>query len=152
MTFTTPNLSEVLAFFACFWLVLSACTGYNPPTAYAVQLEPSPTPVRSRQNASVPLIITATTVSVPLETQAPLATSTPLPTETLPPTSTPTEKRELILGAPENVPDGGFSFRPLVGYDVNVFPGQVTLVSQDGYIIFSLAGGTSLSGTPLDSI
>jgi hypothetical protein len=85
---------------------------------------------------------------VPVAEPTPFLTGTPIPALT----PTLTEPAELVLGETKTVPDGGFSFRPVVGYDVNILPGQATLVSQDGRFIFSLAGGKSLSGTPLNII
>jgi hypothetical protein len=110
--------------------------------------------VRTRRISSVPQIPTATASPQVLLTQVPAAEPTPFLTETQLPilSPTPTGQAEIVLGDTQTVPDGGFSFRPVLGYDVNILPGQATLVSQDGRFIFSLAGGKSLSGTPLNNI
>jgi hypothetical protein len=55
-----------------------------------------------------------------LPTATPESTATPLPTNTARPTRTPTAVPELSLGGVQAVPEGGFSFQPIVGYETDI--------------------------------
>jgi hypothetical protein len=46
----------------------------------------------------------------------------------------------LRLGVTENVEQGGFSFRPIVGYEMRLGKRQATMTSDDGEVIVSLSG------------
>jgi hypothetical protein len=56
------------------------------------------------------------------------------------------------LGEEQSVGGGGFSFRPVVGYQVTLKTGQATLISTDGTIIFSLAGGSAPSANAIEGV
>ena len=73
----------------------------------------------------------------PTATQAPVASRTPNPT------LTPTPLPLVALGEAQVVDGGGFSFRPPVGYDIDLHPGHVGVADASGQIIMSLTGDTT---------
>ena len=109
----------ILGLIVIFSIVLSAC---------GVVHQPSPT---------------ATATSSPSNTPLPTATFTPRPTNTPKPTNTPTSEPTLALGEPRVIAEGGYSFRPPVGYKVDVQGAQVGIFDQAGTIIISIFGATS---------
>jgi hypothetical protein len=65
------------------------------------------------------------------------------PTNTPPPeTIEPVDDQLTLLrlGVTENVEQGGFSFRPIVGYEMRLGKRQATMTSDDGEVIVSLSG------------
>jgi hypothetical protein len=58
----------------------------------------------------------------------------------------------VILGDIRTVREGGFSFRPVVGYEVKTKSGQATLISQDGNFVFSLAGSPTPNANTLEGV
>lgn len=69
---------------------------------------------------------------------SPVSTLPPKPTTTF--EAIATARRALALGDFHTVEQGGFSFRPLIGFDLHLKPDQATLVSQDGRIILTMSG------------
>lgn len=120
---TTPeigiDMKKVWVLFCLFTIFLSACG-----------ILPQPVP-------------TATLTPEPTNTPLPTATSTLTPTRTPRPTSTPTIEPALALGEPQVVPEGGYSFRPPIGYVVDVQGAQVGVFDQERTIIISIFGATS---------
>jgi hypothetical protein len=86
-----------------------------------------------------------TKTPLPTSTFTPTSTNTPLPTNTPKPTntSTPTIEPTVALGDVRVVKEGGFSFRPPVGYDVDIQGAQVGVFDKAGTIIISIYGATS---------
>ncbi len=118
-------MKKVYVLFCLFTIFLSSCgvLHQSTPTATA-----TPT-------------ITAT--PEPTNTPLPTATFTLTPTKTPKPTSTPTVEPTLALGEPQVVTEGGYSFRPPVGYEVDVQGAQVGVFDKAGTIIISIFGATS---------
>ncbi len=108
-----------------FGLILTACNSLAQPTPTAT-LEPTETPR-------------------PTATFTPSTTHTPKPTDTPEPTSTrtPTVEPTLALGEVQIVAEGGFSFQPPLGYDVDVQGRHVGVFDEAGTIIISVIGVTS---------
>ena len=100
-----------------FSLALSAC-GVFP--------QPSPTVTATPRPSNTPL---------------PTATHTPIPTNT--PTLTNTPTIEPTIDEPRAVVEGGYSFRPPMGYKVDVQGAQVGVFDQAGTIIISIFGATA---------
>jgi hypothetical protein len=86
---------------------------------------------------------TATVTARPSNTPSPTATFTPTPTKTPKPTNTPTVEPTLVLGESKIIAEGGYSFRPPLGYQVDVQGAQVGVFDRDGTIIISVFGATS---------
>ena len=138
------NVSLIFTLILALGSILAACTGYTPPL-----LTETPSPTRTRRLTDTPL---TSHTSPPADTP----TDLPLPTRQIEPTRTdpaeaPTELT-LRLGEVQEVLEGGFSFQPVVGYDVNILPGQATLVSKDGGIVLSLAGGDVPGANALEGV
>jgi hypothetical protein len=51
-----------------------------------------------------------------------------------------TARQAISLGDLRTVEGAGFSFRPVVGYDLHLKPDQATLVNRNGTIILSMTG------------
>jgi hypothetical protein len=131
-------------FLLIFSLLPAGCVGYTPPPPTT-----TPSPTRTRLSATTP---------------APTFTITPADTPTIQPSPTPEPEviqqeatsvsAEMImrLGEAMQVGEGGFSFRPVLGYKVDVLPGQATLVSEDGGIVLSLVGGDVSGGSSLEGV
>jgi hypothetical protein len=58
----------------------------------------------------------------------------------------------LLLDEVQEVPDGGFTFQPVSGYNVTLLQSQATLVSEDGGIVISLAGGDVPGANALEGV
>jgi hypothetical protein len=86
---------------------------------------------------------TATLTPEPSNTPLPTATFTLTPTNTPRPTNTPTAEPTLALGEPQVIAEGGYSFRPPVGYEVDIQGAQVGIFDQAGTIMISIYGSTS---------
>jgi hypothetical protein len=124
--------------------LLPACTGYTPPPPTETA---SPTPTRRPTEKNPP-----TQMELPAETP----TEAPLPTQRIEsaltePAGDPVEI-PFRLGEVQQVGDGGFHFQPVIGYNVNVLPGQATLVSKDGGIVLSLVGGDVPGASALEGV
>jgi len=104
-------------------LALSACTVFQP--------EPTPT--------ATPVPQTATNTPVP-------PTATPEPTATIIPTSTPT-LAPVKLGAVHEVPAGGFSFRSIDLYHVELYPNGTLMQDLGDEDIILLYGYSSVGDT-----
>lgn len=110
-------------------ILLSSCTG-------AVQMFPTATPTPN---------LTVTPTLPPTPTLSP----TPTSTATIEPTPEPTQRTgplttaviPLRLDRPQKIEEGGFSFRPPIGYAVVYRPNQATLTSADQDTVFTLLGG-----------
>ena len=111
------KIHAVPGWFAILSIVLSACGVASQPSPTATP-EPSNTPL-------------------------PTATFTRTPTATPRPTNTPTIAPTLAFGEPQMVAEGGYSFRPPVGYQVDVQGAQVGILDPAGTIILSVYGATS---------
>ncbi len=125
-------------------LILMACGGEVQPTPTAV---PSPTATATPTHTFTPTPIptntaspTATMTNTPTHTPSPTNTSTPTPTLT----PTPTPLPELVLADPLIVESGGFSFRPVEGYETEVNEeanlGLAFLSGEDDMIILNIIG------------
>jgi hypothetical protein len=112
-------MKKVCVFFCLFVIFLSACD---------VLPQPSPTATLTPESTNTPL---------------PTATLTLTPTNTPRPTSTPTIEPTLSLGEPQVITEGGYSFRPPLGYDVDVQGAQVGVFDKAGTIIISIYGATT---------
>ena len=113
-----------------------------------------------------PTVIPATRTPIPSPTARPTSTPSPSPspsptlTPTLTPTFAPTPTRDPSLprfptpemGETEQVIEGGFSFRRLIGYEVNVRENSATMVNEQTGIVISLAGFTTPAPRSLDRI
>jgi hypothetical protein len=116
-------------------LFLGACRAQTPePT---LTLKPTQTPLATTANTPAP--------SVTPEPTAPL---TPVPTDPPEPTqpSTPTVEPALELGEVQPVPEGGYSFRPLKGYETDLNGAGLGVMDREGTIIISLFGVTTYDG------
>lgn len=110
-------------------LISSACT----------DLQPEPTPTATL----LPPTQTATRTPVP-------STATPEPTPTSKPTGTPAQGTILELGEVVELPTGGFSYQPIIGYDIESDSGPGTaglgVFDPQGTIMIALNGVTTYNG------
>ncbi len=99
----------------------------------------------SQPTPTVTATPTPTDTPSPTFTFTPTATDTPVPTNTPKPADTPTPTIEptLALEDARLVGEGGFSFRPPTGYDVDIQGAQVGVFDKAGTIIISIYGATS---------
>lgn len=135
-----PDVNPLFIPVLALGVFLSACVGYTPPPPTETH---APTLTRR-----------------PTETPSPSRTPTPSPTSTK--QSLPTQPAvepvgdtgevHLRMGESQKVGDGGFSFQPVIGYDVKVLPGQATLVSKDGGVVISLVGGDVPGANALEGV
>lgn len=118
-------------------LLLAACGG-TPPTP-TPQPEPTATITPEPTNTPEP---TATATQEPTATSTPEPTDTPEPTATLTPepTATATAVPRPELGEREAVPQGAFSFQPVVGYEWDVEDTQLFLSDEAGTLMISVVG------------
>ena len=86
-----------------------------------------------------------TATSTPSPTSTPKPTNTPQPTNTPKPTETPVPLPTLSLGKAQVVTAGGYSFRPVLGYDTNVKNGNVSITDKAGRLIIAMSGVTANS-------
>jgi hypothetical protein len=92
---------------------------------------------------------TSNPTSEPTRTPIPTATESPTITPTVVPKTEPIQSNQPIvtariplrLGRVETIEEGGFSFRPPIGYQSTYQNTQVTLTSDDGDTVISLIGG-----------
>lgn len=110
------KIHALLSLFAIFSIVLPACGVLPKPT-------PSATPS-------------------PSNTPLPTATFTPVPTSTPKPTNTPTPEPAVELGELQSIAEGGFSFRPPAGYEVDIQGAQIGVFEPARTIIISFFGAT----------
>ncbi|MEZ0395958.1 MAG: hypothetical protein ABWK53_05980 [Anaerolineales bacterium] len=68
------------------------------------------------------------------------STPTPIPTATPTPTPLPTPTPSINLGTRITIPQGGFSFRPVIGYEVEAESDTVYITSPDQHVITMFAG------------
>jgi hypothetical protein len=122
-------MKKFCVFFCLFSIFLSACGALPQPTPTATA---TPEPTK-----------TTTTTPEPTNTPLPMVTSTFTPSQTPRPTSTATLQPTLAMGEPLVVTEGGYSFRPPVGYEVELQGAQVGIFDQAGTIIISIFGATS---------
>jgi len=87
---------------------------------------------------------TNTATLLPTNTATLLPTNTSTPTKTPKPTKTPTVQPTLVFGERQIVEDGGFSFKPIVGFDTDVTGGIASIVDQKGTIFISIFGLTTI--------
>jgi hypothetical protein len=98
--------------------------------------------------------------SIPSDTSPPVIL-TYIPSATSPPPTSPpkpqatmeviaTARSAITLGDVHTVEEAGFSFRPVIGYDLHLKPDLATLVNRDGTIILSMTGIPVESVGPLD--
>jgi len=114
-------------------LLSGSCVGVTPMTPTIIPstntLTPSPT---------------ARPTDTPRPSPSPSPTSSPTITQTLAPTPTRDPSLPRLptpqLGEIENVNEGGFAFRHLVGYEVRVQGSTVTMVNEQTDIVISLSG------------
>lgn len=110
-------------------IFLSSCTG-------AVQMFPTATPTPN-------LTVTPTLPPTPTLSPTPTSTATPEPTSEPTQSTAPliTAVIPLRLDRVQQIEEGGFSFRPPIGYEVVYRPNQATLTSADQDTVFTLLGG-----------
>lgn len=111
------------------------------------------------------MIATPTPTTIEIEVALQEATLTPTtsptpqpsPTATIEPSSNQnaspiaTARKILRLGNEDTLEEGGFSYRPPIGYMVRYQFGQVTLTSDDGDTVLSLIGGRSIPSEDRES-
>lgn len=124
--------------------IISSCVG-------AVEMFPTitPTPGKTIEPTSTPSLMPSST---PTSTATPevTPTNTPEPTQVLGPVAT--ARLPLQLGTLKTIPEAGFSFRTIIGYEERYQPGQVTLTSDDGATVLSLIGGQADSSEDLHGV
>lgn len=112
-------------------LLLSGCSIFQPETTATPTVTLPPTST-----------LTLTPTNTPEPTSTPLPSETPVPTST----STPTAQPAPELGEVKEVPEGGFSFRPIIGYDTDIDGAGISLFDKNGTIIITIYGVTTYSG------
>jgi hypothetical protein len=115
-------------------VLVGACSNPGASPTGAITLTPlAALTATARPSPTVTLTPTST------DTPAPSATRTAIPSLTPTATSTPT----VALAEVQAVPQGGYSFRPPVGYRVDVQGAQIGLADPLGSILISLYGSTT---------
>lgn len=89
------------------------------------------------------LIPPAFPTTTPANTPAPAAALTPIPANTPKPAITSTLEPVIEFGELQAVEEGGYSFRPPIGYEVDVQGAQAGVFDHEGTIIISIFGATS---------
>jgi hypothetical protein len=133
---------QFLAVTACAPVAYGSTVVSAPPTASEAQ------PVLLTQEpvmASTADLVEFSADSVPA---SPAPTSPPKPTTNN--EAVATARSAITLGDLRIIEDAGFSFRPVVGYDLHLKPDQATLVNRDGTIILSMTGVPVQSGGSLE--
>ena len=101
--------------------------------------------VRAPEPSSTP---EPSTTPLPTETFMPVPTDTPEPTDT--PTPEPTANLPLSLGEVQVMPDGGFSFRSIIGFETNtnrLDNGDfVGIYNKNGTILISVLASATYRG------
>lgn len=114
-----------------FTISMIACSSQTQPAPTAtLTLEPTYTPDPT---------LTATPTFTPTSTPTPLPTNTPKPTST----SSPTVRPTIALGDAQFIEEASFSFRPPIGYEVDVQGAQIGVFDKASTIIISIYGATS---------
>ncbi|MBE2224145.1 MAG: hypothetical protein IAF02_21575 [Anaerolineae bacterium] len=118
-------------------VLLAACSS-TPPTPTP---QPEPTATITPEPTDTPEP-TATATPDPTATNTPEPTDTPEPTPTFTPepTVTATAVPGPKLGERELVPQGGYSFQPVVGYEWDVADTQLFLSDEAGTLMISVVG------------
>jgi hypothetical protein len=108
-------------------VLVNACSHPSP------EPEPKTTPSETPLPTNTP---NPTKTYESTETPTPKPTSTPEPTVTLTSTSLPAFE----MGKVQEVPEGGFSFQPIEGYEISINGPFLGVSGQDGNIFISLYG------------
>lgn len=127
--FITANYQVQLTTIFIAATFLASCVG-------AEQMFPTETPT---PNLTIAPTATVTPTNSPTPTATPSLTPTPEPIVQDGPIATAV--LPLRLGREEKIFQGGFSFRPPIGYDIIYQPNQATMTSADLDTVFSLLGG-----------
>lgn len=138
------GLTSLIPLLAAFSLLLTGCVGYTPtpPAAGALSTRSAAVVAAPPANPSATPNPTPSPSPEPAPLPSPTAASTRRATTLLAGLSTPLP---LELGETRTVPEAGFTFRPLVGFEVRLGEGQATMVSQDGSIIVTFSGAPNPS-------
>ena len=119
-------------------LLSASCVGVTPMTPTSIPATDTPTPSP-----------TARPTDTPRPSSSPSPTSPPTNTPTLAPTPTRDPSLPRLptpeLGKSEQVVEGGFTYRQLIGYEERVRGGTVTMLNEQTGIVISLSGFTTRS-------
>jgi hypothetical protein len=70
------------------------------------------------------------------------------PTASPEPEKTPTPEPTLAMADPVEVPEGGFTFRPPIGYQVDIHGAQIGIFDSSRSVVISLMGAVSATQNP----